>query len=306
MDPLIAEAHRLLQASLAEGTHRAYQGGVTSFNKFRASAGYQQSWPAPCHQVVAFIAALSLEGKAPATIKSYIAGLAYIHKINGWEDPTKLFIIQKLLEGSQRLNGRVDKRVPITFPVLVDILSMLDRACASSYETALFRGAFLLTFFGFLRVGEVTLKSRLTGSGRAILISDVFMDRDVLQVRIRYSKTDQLGKSTMIVIRRLPNNAHCPVAAIAYFLSMRPAAPGPLFIHLDQSPLTRFQFQSVLNRTLSYAGYSSGHYKSHSFRIGAATTAALCGFKSDDIKLLGHWKSNSYKLYIRPQVLFQA
>ena len=55
--------------------------------------------------MVAFISALSLEGKAPSTTISYIAGVAYMHKVNNWQDPTKSFILQKSIEGSKRLNG---------------------------------------------------------------------------------------------------------------------------------------------------------------------------------------------------------
>ena len=123
--------------------------------------------------MVAFISALSLEGKAPSTIMSYIAGVAYMHKVNNWQDPTKSFIIQKLIEGSKRLNGRPDGRAPLTLNVLVDVLNTLHKVCSSTYETLLFRSAFSLTFLGFLRVGEVTTRNRADTFGRAIAISDI-------------------------------------------------------------------------------------------------------------------------------------
>ena len=94
MGHLAAESHRLLQASLANTTHTVYLRGVSTFDQFRGKFGLASSWPAPCSHVVAFISSMSLEGKAPATISSYLAGIAFWHKLNGWEDPSKAFIIQ--------------------------------------------------------------------------------------------------------------------------------------------------------------------------------------------------------------------
>ena len=118
MEDLEAEANRIFQASLASGSHLAYQRGVNAFQQFRYTYGFPDIWPANDWQVVAFISSLSLGGRAPSTISSYVAGVAFLHKLNNWVDPTKSFVVKKLLEGCKRLRGQKDCRAPITLEVL--------------------------------------------------------------------------------------------------------------------------------------------------------------------------------------------
>ena len=217
--------------------------------------------------------------------------------------PFKGLYHTKLVEGSKRLNGSPDSRVPLTLPLLLDIIGVLNRVCSSTYETTLFHVAFSLAFFAFLRVGEFTAKSRSDKGSKIIALSDVAFEGEssrVMKIIMRYSKTDQLGHASILTINAAGATKVCPVAALISFLSVRPNGDGPLFVHMDQSPLTRFQFQSILRKSLEFSGHPACRFGTHSFRIGAATTAAMCGFGSEDIKRLGRWKSGAFRLYIRP------
>jgi hypothetical protein len=53
-------------------------------------------------------------------------------------------------------------------------------------------------------------------------------------------------------------------------------------------------------KTLALLGHETANYKSHSFRIGMATTLTLEGFTDDQIKAMGRWKSDCYIVRIPP------
>ena len=61
---------------------------------------------------------LSLKHLAPSTIAIYVAGVAFNHKIRDWHDPSRDFILSKLLSGCRRDRPSFDERAPMTLQVL--------------------------------------------------------------------------------------------------------------------------------------------------------------------------------------------
>ena len=57
---------------------------------------------------------------------------------------------------------------------------------------------------------------------------------------------------------------------------------------------TKGQFVSEIRSILNMAGLPQHHYAGHSFRIGAATSAALAGVGDSTIQALGRWYSAVY------------
>ncbi|XP_041464258.1 uncharacterized protein LOC121415177 isoform X1 [Lytechinus variegatus] len=302
MADLEGETYRLLSKSIAEGTKVCYQGAVNSFQNFRIQYNLDTSWPASTEQVMAFIAQLSLNGLAASTVTQRIAALSYLHNMYEWQDPTKHFLIKKMQEGCRRGPKRKDSRLPITLALLSKLLPTLNNVCSSFYEACLFQAAFLLAFYGFLRVGEFTARGRLGDTKKIIQLQDIQVGNGPLRtmlVKIRYSKTDQYGSSTTLSIKENGILGGCPVVAMIRFLDLRRKNSGPLFCHINGLPLTRYQFGAVVKKALRSTGADIDQYGTHSFRIGAATTAALNGVPPDKIKEMGRWQSETYRSYVR-------
>ena len=95
----------------------------------------------------------------------------------------------------------------------------------------------------------------------------------------------------------------CPHTAMAKYLNHRmPHYPQtePLFCLATGKRLTQLHFRYLLRRQLQRAGLNPQSFNTHSFRIGAATSAAQAGVPAQVIKCLGRWRSHAYKGYIRP------
>ncbi|XP_033754380.1 uncharacterized protein LOC117337489 [Pecten maximus] len=303
MGDIKSEANRLLKNAMAVNTWKTYSAAMQCFQTFRSSYNLAGVWPVPPDQLIHFISFMSLKGYSASTISTYISGIAHEHKIQGYRDYTHFFIVKKILEGAQRCNKRIDGRLPITLPLLRQLVISLSSVCSSKFESDLFTAAFTLAFFGFLRVGEFSASRSNGHETRPLTVSDItIVDSPSrhLKVRIRESKTDQKGHSVSLHINNYQQTDICPVTLMNRYLSIRPLASNQqLFIHRNGSPVTRYQVAAMLKKALTFARIPGSQYKTHSFRIGAATEAASRGISEKKIQAWGRWKSNVYSNYIR-------
>ena len=82
------------------------------------------------------------------------------------------------------------------------------------------------------------------------------------------------------------------MGALLSFLVARGSRSGPLFVFANTQLLTRKCFVDVVRAVFSAASIDEKQYNSHSFWIGAATTATA---KGSIIKSLGRWESVAYQ-----------
>ena len=132
------EMQHLLSLAWTSNTHKAYSSGWCAFCRFLHQSRHTTQLPASILAVREFVAWLSLQNLAPSTISTYVSGVAHFHKVHGWPDPTKDFIISKLVEGTHRDNPHHDNRVPISLPILSLIIETLPQVCTSHYENVMF------------------------------------------------------------------------------------------------------------------------------------------------------------------------
>ena len=298
------EIRKLTEAAFAPSTHRAYEQGVRAFEQFCVALSLPCKWPVPKEHIPHFVAFLSLEGKALATVKNYLAALAAKHKINEWPDPTDTWIVKKLLKGFGRRPASQDARKPITFDRLKEIMAVLTHVCFDTYETTLFRAVYSAAFFGMFRVSELLGQIPAVKGGRPPMqFRDMKLNAPNIELKLRASKTDQEGRGISVVLDRVKNVTVCPVQAMESYVRSRGQAEGNLFLHKNGKPLTVSQFQGVLTKAVTFLQWKPYGFGTHSFRIGAATTAAINKVPEAVIQRKGRWKSNAFKAYLREDLV---
>ena len=129
-----------------------------------------------------------------------------------------------------------------------------------------------------------------------VAVVDDKRNPSMLRVNIKQSKTDPFRKGVAIFVGRTGTQL-CPVAALLDYLCARWTTPGPLFTFADGRMLNRGRFVERVRDDLSPAGVDQ--YCGHSFRIGAAITAAKKGVEDCIIKILGRWESLTYLHYVQ-------
>ena len=202
------------------------------------------------------------------------------------------------------------KRLPIT-PAILEGIRRCWEPFGLEYNYIMLWAACTTAFFGFFRLGELTVPSDSAFDPACHLSpADVSIDsRDspsLVRFFLKTSKTDQLHQGVPIILGRA-NSPICPVAAATAYIAVRGQAPGPFFRFRDTKPLTQDRFISAVRAALSQLGLPCSDYACHSFRIGAATTAAEHGIEDSTIQALGRWKSDAFRTYIRiPQETLAA
>ena len=155
LETFTCEVDSLTNASMSQNRIKSYQSAITLFDSFRLEKQFILEWTASLDNIITFIAYLSLKGCTYITASSYISGLSFCYKINGWEDSTQAFVVRKLLKSYSKCNSSKDLREPITLQMLKDFPNALKHVTLSNYEALLFSTAFSVAFFWFHASWEI-------------------------------------------------------------------------------------------------------------------------------------------------------
>ncbi|XP_075063546.1 integrase/recombinase xerD homolog [Mixophyes fleayi] len=286
----------LVEQAVAPSTLRTYRASWRRWSLF--SGQKDQSEAGQRDAMLAFMWESYSKGEFRASMASTLAGISFMARLQGYTDVTKGFMISKALKGWARARpSQADARLPITNNILDQLIETLGGIAVDEYEKTLFSAAFSMAFFGAFRVSELVAKSR--GHQESGLKAEhVSLCGGVVSCKIIRSKTDQSGRGAWVQLNRQPNSNICPVNLVSRFMNMRPQAR--LFLcHHNGMPMTKYKFSAIMKKSLQSLNLDSSMYGTHSFRIGAATSAALAGSSTETIKALGRWKSTAYKSYVR-------
>ena len=292
---------------LTPATQRSYNSAKRCYILFCNNHGLSPTPAALEHQLCQYVSYLAMDNLCHNTIKCYLSAVRHLHIAEGMRDPniSKMARLEQVLRGIKAVQARGKVKVRPRLPISIDILSKLRGVWLkeASLDAKMLWAASSLCFFGFFRSGELTVPSSTAyDEGAHLSFPDLSVDSldepQLLKVKVKSSKTDPFRVGVDIYIGRTGCSL-CPVSAVLSYMTIRGPGPGPLFVFSDGTPLTRARFVERVKVALEMAGVDSSLYSGHSFRSGAATTAAERGIGDAMIKTLGRWKSSAYQVYIK-------
>ena len=158
---LDVQSQSLLQSALSKSTGTAYTHSWKLLMEFCDNRQLVLSLPLSSVLICNFIGYLFAKAYSPSTITSHVSALSYIHKVLDIDDQSNSFIARKMLKGCDNVHGSVsDSRLPITKPILKQMLAGLERCVVDVAIQLLLEAVFLLAFSEFLRLGEILIRSK--------------------------------------------------------------------------------------------------------------------------------------------------
>ena len=295
---LIAGIRHILQSSLSTSSWTQYSRVWEEYSVFSTDVlALTPCLPLPVTNLLLFLTKLHRDGKASSTIISAVSALSFIHKARCLQDPSSTFIVKKFIRGLSNCSPRDDIRLPITRQLLYKLVDAVDRVAPSQYLVLLLRALFLTLFHGFFRLGEVVPKS--VSSSNVLTYQDMILSRQEATFILRSYKHST--EPCRVVIAAQSSSPYCPVQAITKYIQIRGCYDGPVFTLGPATVFSADLCRQYLRRAFLFCGLDTTRFKGHSFRIGAASDAAQRGHSDAQIRLMGRWRSDAFRKYIRAQ-----
>jgi len=241
-------------------------------------------------------------GLSIKTIRLYLAAVKHTFALNGLPNPTEgLHVLPLILRGATRL--RTEKRRTVR-PLTISLLELLK----SHIKTDTLKGANLwaalcMGVHGLFRSGEIIGKFGIKWEN----VSSASTDNTHIRINLDKSKTDPFGKG-VIVNLFARSDTTCPVRALTQLRMLQGRMRKDRFVFRNavgqrHYPLSSFmnEFRHALSSLASARpdlGLVAKEFAGHSMRRGGATSLFLRGVSELEIKIVGRWTSEAFRLYL--------
>ena len=195
---------------------------------------------------------------------------------------------------------------PVTRNIMtIKVLKHLTCLCDTIFMGSVYKAIFLVAFFGFLRLSNMTPHSiALYDPSRWLSASDVTFTSKFLKINLKWSKTLQTrDKVQVLTLPKLAFAHLCPYRALKKIIKIyNPTGEQPLFqVYTSQGwvVLTDSKIRKCLSRLNVKLGFSPHHFTFHTFRRSGATLAYNAHIPIHHIKRHGSWSSDCVWTYIQ-------
>jgi site-specific recombinase XerD len=288
---LLRQTIEKIDGAYSPATIRAYRVDFGEFIRFSNGIN-EAALPAQPHSVVNFIIKLTNSGRSSASIRRAIAGIASVHKLNRFTDPTKDPDVMLEMRRMHRKLGRASHQAQ---GVTAEILEKMLNATESNIKGIRDRALLLVAYDTLCRRSE--LIALRVEDVRTKVINGV----ENTSILLRKSKTDQDAIGRWLHLSKRTQ------LALNEWLKQLNAETGPLFRginsgqHIMQT-LGAGQINRIYKKIARVSEIDSvlaGKISGHSMRVGHAQDLVSSGASLPIIMSMGRWsKSDTVMRYV--------
>ena len=296
MTGLSANATARLGSALSQSTTTSYHQKFRIFLSFCCFASVSSA-QISIHVILSFLEFLLHNNISHSSIVNYVSAIKSSFLTFGVNLPCfqdhRLKMYNKSLLRSKPLNPHLKTIIDIP------LLTKIALHCNSIHMGYVFKAAFLLSFFSFLRISNLvphTISSY--DSLKQLARGDIIFAPPGAHVIIKWSKTLQFAdKIKILKIPSLDSSPLCPVAALKTLLKSSPKGKNlPLFqvqCFGKWVPLTDTRLRKQLSKILKFLQLQDKNITFHSFRRSGATWAFNSNIPMHHIQSHGTWTSEA-------------
>jgi site-specific recombinase XerD len=294
---LLRQTIEKIDGAYSPATIRAYTVDFGEFIKF--CDGLEKcALPAQPHSVVDFIIKLTNSGRSSASIRRAIAGIATVHKLNRFNDPTKDPDVMLEMRRMHRKLGRASHQAQ---GVTAEILEKMLNATESNIKGIRDRALLLVAYDTLCRRSEL-VALRVEDVRKKVINGEVNTT-----ILLRKSKTDQDAIGRWLHLSKRTQ------LALNEWLQQLKAETGPLFRGVNSGQrimqaLGAGQINRIYKKIARVSEIDSdlaGKISGHSMRVGHAQDLVSSGASLPIIMSMGRWsKSDTVMRYVE-QISFE-
>jgi hypothetical protein len=283
-----------------------------SFKQFCDSENVKMVFPCKIQTLQQYASWCDKNRKLKATsIKTYLYSLSKLQQLKGFGpiDFKSIPQLKDFLRGVKnvpRSAKLTKKRKAISYPMLKLLGNVIGNSDWSSYEKTMTWTAYLLSFFGSLRIGElISDEETVFDTEKTLCWKDIVFGGDGFTLHVRSPKVEHVG-GDLVCFFMFPVPGLCPVSAIRRLQAKAKAAglykmEGPVFRLESGACWSRAAFNNTLRSVVDRTGVAGGESKltGHSFRGGIPSVLATEASPAAEaaLKEWGRWRSQAYEHY---------
>jgi hypothetical protein len=289
VDELVNASDFFIERSVQESTKKNYKSYQSRFAKFCVKNKIAP--PVNADIIRAFLMTMWYKTPSGKNCQAAVSALSKRFKEMRMPDPCSDEYLKLMVHGMINISpvSRFLKRDPFPIHYLKQLI------CYGSSILSLHEYYLIIAF------GALALRTFARGSEMSIIKESQWLVMSPSRYKVSFDKTKKRKNGRTVVVQA-SGNVTCPILLVDKWLKFKRKYIGSnefLFCRENGTKIDTTYVNNILSKIVIKLGWQNVKFTTHSFRIGAASEAAFCGFSRAAIQALGDWSSDAVDRYLR-------